>query len=341
MENDSTTGEIKNETDGNVFKVDRIMTKLQINDLLDRISEIDAFKINEFDDLFHSVSGTEADLQEKQKRLVEIFTDYGLTNLDEEAIPGEDQETKLRKKKRKTNIYLMNVCLFEAFKRSLLPSERMFHKTDTSFKIDDLLSPSTKFLTAATSKDDIKSIRQVEINRAYYQNAAYSCYFNTNKEYTDEEKLVLNKEVFKRTFDLFLTCPDIVIEGKGGFKTSDIEKFNIVWAGESNSGAEYHCQYFFSFYFKQPIRGFYAYVMYRYITETFNSYYAYYQIHKIGKPYSSNGRSSLKPVTQSLFKCLQYIQKGDSETPKKDYENKNNKQFYKAKSSKKRTYSKR
>lgn len=261
--------------------------------------DIDLYTDTSFGSLFNDDSPIE-------DQLLAIYNVININKLQEKVEKSDSQEEKERKFRKTSLIYALNAIVFQA----AVLKEESTNNTVTKEDIVNIILPSTMEIISSYQTKRIQLVRLGE-NTEYYNSAGWSGFYNTNNVLTIDHQ----KEVVKKVFKPALQCMQfrsLSIILQNNLEMEDLNPIRVLYNGENGDTNNFHCQYYIGIVFRQRLPSNFVSVSYINMAHILNSYWHYYQLKYIGKPYASNGRNNLKPINNDLFKKIQYIQKGDS-----------------------------
>lgn len=263
-------------------------------------------------DHFNLYEGCEGNFDLVEERMMQLWNQVGLINLEKKPMPEDPEEIKIEKSILKSFILVLNVIIFTGAESALGPPDPIDQSTLDDELIDMIKPKDMKIVSGSKSKNGTTSIIRIKRDTTYYQASFWTGFYNTNvaingKNHSDEMTAYVLEPAYRmfQFYQFLLTIPE-------GMARSDIVSTKIIWAPEVNTMMHLHGQYSILVNYRQVDPDKYIHISYTRIAEMWNSFYHYYQIRVVNKKYGVNGKSSLRYTNNDVFKTLQYLRKGDS-----------------------------
>ena len=257
-------------------------------------------------DLFQGCD-TNADIE---ARLLHLRTQHSLSNYNTEE--GDEAPEEARKREIfKSYILCVNAIIFSAAS-SVYNTEKITNEEVDRELVDMIKPKGMKITDGYRSTSGNASILRIEKNTTYYQSSFWTGFYNTNVASADDKTTEeLTEYVLAPGYAMF-SFLSLVCDIPDSMSRSDITAIKIIWAPELNSRLQLHGQYSILVNYIQHNPEDYIRISYTRIAELWNSFYHYYQLKVLGKPFGTNGRSSVNWTNNDVFKTLQYLRKGNS-----------------------------
>lgn len=259
--------------------------------------------------LFQDCNG---DYDQVEERLMGLWNQIGLSNLEKKPLENDEPAVIREKNIFKSYILALNAIVFVGA-MSALGASNTIVQNDLDQELIEMIKPKDmKIVEGTRSKNGTTTVIRIDKDTNYYQSSFWTGFFNTNTISTEDEVtddlttyvLEPGYQMFQ-FYQLLLTIPE-------GMARSDIVSTKIIWAPELNTRLHLHGQYSVLVNYRQVAPDKYIHISYTNISEMWNSFYHYYQLRVLEKPFGCNGKSSLRYTNNDVFKTLQYLRKGDS-----------------------------
>ena len=261
-------------------------------------------------DYFNLFTGCDT-YDDVEERLMNLFNQCGLKNLEMKVEKNDDPNVVREKQTFKSYVLVLNTIIFVGALSKL--DFTVIENNMLDQELVEMIKPKDmKITSGARSSNDSTSILRIEKNNDYHQSSFWTGFFNTNTISQDDKTTEdLTKYVLEPGYNMFQFY-QLLCQIPEGLSRGDISTMKIVWAPELNTRLQLHGQYSVLVNYRQPDPETFLHISYTNISEMWNSYYHYYQLRVLKKPFGCNGKSSLKYTNNDVFKTLQYLRKGDS-----------------------------